>query len=148
MSQAQQQHAPLPAEERGQLPQTPAIEADLDPATGSLPGLTLEETLRVLDVARSLREQRMETELALNRDQVRGALRQKLIESARITGDTVSEAEIDAAVEQYFDTMYEYEEPKGSLKLVAAKAWVHRQLLLWGAAIAAAAGAAGWWYFG
>ena len=64
-----------------------------------LPGqnLTLEETLRVMDVAREMRDQREKAEEMFRRDDIRVALREKLLRSARLSGDTVTEQEIDAA---------------------------------------------------
>jgi pyruvate/2-oxoglutarate dehydrogenase complex dihydrolipoamide acyltransferase (E2) component len=140
--QAQPQNAPPPAQTR---PASAAAASDIAERSTSL---SLEETLRVLDVARSMRAQRQETEMALNRDQVRGALRHRLIESAKLTGDTVSEAEIDAAVDQYFDQLYAFEPPKRGWRLMAAKAWIHRTALIWSAALLSAGAAAAWWFGG
>ena len=49
-----------------------------------LPGqnLTLEETLRVMDVAREMRDQREQAEDMFHREDVRKALREKLLRSA------------------------------------------------------------------
>lgn len=102
-----------------------------------LPGedLTIEETLRVLDVARQMRQRRETAEEMFRRDDVRDQLRQKLMDAARVTGDNVTEAEIDAAIEQYFESLHTYKQPPRGLPWVLAHAWIWRGRL----ALAAAA---------
>ena len=113
-----------------------------------LPGenLTLEETLRVMDVAREMREQRETAEEMFRRDDIRRNLRDKLVRTARLSGDNVTEAEIDAAIQQYMDNLHTYEDPKAGLNNFIAHCWIWRDRILMGAtALAAAAG--GLWYF-
>ena len=112
-----------------------------------LPGqnLTIQETLRVMDVARELRDQRQRAEEMFRRDDIRIALRQKLMRTAKMSGDDVTEAEIDAAIDQYMETVHTYQDPKGGLKRFAAYCWVWRDRILWSMAGLAAAG--GLWYF-
>jgi hypothetical protein len=113
-----------------------------------LPGqnLTLAETLRVMDVAREMRDQRQRAEEMFRRDEIRATLREKLMRTARMSGDDVTEAEIDAAIDQYLETLYTYSDPQPGVKRFFAHAWVWRSRILWSlAGLAAAAG--GVWFF-
>ena len=112
-----------------------------------LPGqnLTIEETLRVMDVAREMRDQRELAEEMFRRDDIRVALREKLLRTARLSGDKVTEAEIDAAIGQYMETVHTYEDPEPGVKRFLAHCWVWRDRIFWSMAGVAAAG--GLWYF-
>lgn len=114
-----------------------------------LPGedLTIAETLRVMDVARQMRDQRETAEEMFKRDDLRIALRDKLLRTAEVSGDTVTEAEIDAAITQYFENLHTYQDPEGGIKSVLAHLWVWRGRVLAGAAALATIAAAGWWMF-
>ncbi len=114
-----------------------------------LPGqnLTIEETLRVMDVAREMRDQRELAEEMFRRDDIRSQLREKLVRTARLSGDNVTEAEIDAAIGQYMQTLHRYEDPPAGLKNFLAHCWVWRQRILWSAAAVATAGSL-WFLFG
>ena len=113
----------------------------------SLPGenLTLEETLRVLDVARELRDRRETAEEMFRRDDLRTQLRDKLLRTARMSGEDVTEAEIEAAIAQYFDALHTYEDPKPGFESFMAHCWVWRGRILAGAA-ALATLAGGFWF--
>lgn len=113
-----------------------------------LPGqnLSLQETLRVMDVAREMRDQRERAEEMFRRDDIKSALREKLMRTARMSGDNVTEAEIDAAIQQYMATLHTYEEPKSGLKNFVAHCWILRDKILWSMA-GAATTVGGLWYF-
>ena len=115
-----------------------------------IPGheLTLEETLRVMDVARELRDRRETAEEMFRRDDLRGQLRDKLVRTARMSGDNVSEAEIDAAIGQYFETLHRYQDPEPGMKSFLAHCWVWRGRILAGLATAATVAAGFWFLFG
>lgn len=104
-----------------------------------LPGedLSLNEMLRVMDVAREMRRSRDVAEEMFRRDEVRVELREKLLRSAQLAGDRVTQAEIDAAIDEYFATLNTYEDPKPGIKRMFAHAWVWRHRIA--AAVAAAA---------
>ncbi|MEM9586391.1 MAG: DUF6384 family protein [Planctomycetota bacterium] len=106
-----------------------------------MPGqdLTLKETLRVMDVAREMRERRETAEQMFRRDDLRTQLRDKLLRTARLSGDTVTEAEIDAAISQYMETLHTYQEPEAGFQSFLAHCWVWRRRILAGTLIAAAA---------
>ncbi|TWU23173.1 hypothetical protein Pla52o_27080 [Novipirellula galeiformis] len=114
-----------------------------------LPGqnLTLNETLRVMDVAREMRDQRETAEEMFRRDDARTNLRNKLVRAARLSGDNVSEAEIEAAIDQYLATLHTYEDPQPGLKSLIAHLWIWRNRMLWSAAALAATGGLLWSLF-
>ncbi|TWT94598.1 DUF6384 family protein [Stieleria varia] len=112
--------------------------------------LTLQETLRVMDVAREMREQRQQAEEMFRRDDIRTQLRDKLMRTAKLSGDDVTEAEVDAAIAQYMDTLHTYQDPPTGMKSFIAHCWVWRDRIMWSAAaIAAIATTAGslWYVF-
>ncbi|WP_417749409.1 DUF6384 family protein [Rosistilla oblonga] len=109
--------------------------------------LSLPEMLRVLEVARQMREDRQTAEVALRRDEVRTQIRRKLIESAKVTGEEVSDAEVDAAIEQYFDTMHVLKEPKFGFESLLAHVYVMRRRVAAGAAAVTVALAVTWYAF-
>jgi len=115
-----------------------------------LPGedLSLNEMLRVMDVAREMRRNRDVAEEMFRRDEVRDELREKLMRSAQLAGDRVTKAEIDAAIDQYFATLNTYQDPKPGLKTAVAHAWVWRKRIAAGvAAIAITLGGAYYLFF-
>ena len=114
-----------------------------------LPGedLSLEETLRVMDVARGIRERRESAEEMFRRDDLRRQLRDKLIRTARLSGDNVSEAEIDAAIRQYFESLHTYQELQPGWDRFLAHCWVWRGRILAGAATIASLAAGAWFLF-
>jgi hypothetical protein len=151
MSQASQSQAQPPSggQPGGSPPSAPqARTARARRGQGSkLPGqeLTIEETLRVMDVARELRDQRTTAEEMFRRDDVRVQLRNKLVRTARLSGDHVTEAEIDAAIDHYFDSLHTYQEPEGGVKRFLAHCWIWRGRIIAGAA--ALAGLVGSYWF-
>ncbi len=115
-----------------------------------LPGedLSLNEMLRVMDVARELRKNRETAEEMFRRDEVRDELRGKLMRSAQLAGDRVTEAEVDAAIDHYFATLNTYEDPQPGLKRTLAHAWVWRKRIAAGiAAVAITLGGAYYLFF-
>lgn len=108
-----------------------------------LPGedLTIEETLRVMDVAREMRDRRQTAEEMFRRDDLRGQLREKLVRTARLAGDDVNEAELDAAIDQYLANLHRYEDPPAGWRTFLAHCWIRRtEILTTLAGLAAAAG--------
>ena len=109
--------------------------------------LTLEETLRVMDVARELRDQRQQAEEMFRRDDIRANLRDKLIRTAKMSGDDVTAAEIDTAIELYMETLHRYEDPESGMSSFLAHCWVWRQRILYSMAGLAALGGGLWYFF-
>jgi hypothetical protein len=115
-------------------------------AKTKLPGedMTIAETLRVMDVAREMREQRESAEEMFRHDEVRVRLREKLMRTAAMSGDRVTEAEIDAAIDQYLANLHTYEPPETGFKTFIAHCWINRYRIV---VAAVALGAAWAWWF-
>lgn len=126
-SQATQQAEPAP----------PTVDTDGLP-TGER--LTLAEMSRIMDVASTLRKERALVEQQLNIDEIKAKLRERLLEAAKVSGDPITEAEVDAAVEQYYDRLHEFRDPPASFNKFLAHCWVLRKALT--AAVVAVVGAA------
>lgn len=114
-----------------------------------LPGqdLTIQETLRVMDVARQLRDERQTAEEMFQRDSVRRQLREKLMKQAELLGENVTEAEIDAAIDQYLSTLHSYQDPPAGMKSVLAHCWVWRNRIIAGLLAALVATSTFWFLF-
>ncbi|MEM6979146.1 MAG: DUF6384 family protein, partial [Planctomycetota bacterium] len=93
-----------------------------------MPGedLTIAESLRVMDVARELRDRRVTAEEMFRQENVRIELREKLLATARLSGDDVSEAEIDLAIEQHLANLHTYTPPASGVKNFIAHCWIWR----------------------
>jgi len=87
-----------------------------------------------MDVAREMREHRETAEEMMRRDDLRSQLRETLMKSARMSGDNVTEEEIDIAIGQYIDSLHTYQDPPPGLKRFLAHCWVWRNRILIGAA--------------
>lgn len=106
--------------------------------------LSIAEMVRVMDVASALKRERSIAERELNREETKQLLREKLMETARLTGDPVTEDEIDAAIEHYFDNLHEFQPPEASGETLLAHLYVMRTTIAkWACAIGVAA--ALWW---
>ena len=90
------------------------------------PQLTVDEMLRVMDVSTELRKQRETVEKEFAVDETRAMLRERLLAATSITGERVSEVEVDTAIAQYFDTLYTYREPPRSMNVTLAHLYVRR----------------------
>ena len=97
------------------------------PTTGN--DLSLGEMLRIMDVARTLRKERDIAAEQFNRDEARALLRKKLLESKEITGDEFTEAEVEAALDQYFNNLHTYRDPPAGLSVLLAHLYVRRTLV-------------------
>lgn len=102
--------------------------------------LSLEEMTRVMDVARTLRKERTTAERELDREGTIRLLRQKLREAADIAGDPVTDAQIEAAIRQYYENLHAFQPPQPGWETTLAKLYVRRTWFLGGAAALAAAG--------
>lgn len=132
MSSAQQQQPAPP----------PANISEASVESSATTDLSLEEMTRIMDVAVALRRERGVAVRELNRDETRRLLREKLHEAAAVSGGTLSDAEIDAAIEQYYDRLHAFEEPPSSWETFMAHIYIRRTqiaiaLTALGAAIAA-----------
>ena len=106
--------------------------------------LSLSEMMRIMDVATEMRNQRETVEKEFAVDETKRLLREKLLQTTAITGERVTEAEVDAAIEAYFSTLYTYHEPKGSPSLLLAHLYVRRGHLAIVAVLAVTLLVTGW----
>jgi len=108
---------------------------------------TLQELMRIMDVASTLRREREAASAQLDFDETKALLRKKLRATAEVTGEKVTEAEIEAAIDHYYRTLYRYADPPKSWKVWLAHLYVRRwKIALW-TAIAVAVGTLIWWLF-
>ena len=120
------------------MPETPK-------STPKSESLSLAEMMRIMDVATEMRTQRETVEKEFAVDETRRILREKLLQTTAITGERVTEAEVDAAIESYFSTLYTYREPKGTLSVVLAQFYVKRGHLAIVSLLALTLLGTGWW---
>ena len=90
----------------------------------------LAEMMRVMDVATTLRQEQELVEREFNVDQTKQMLRDKLKRTAELTGEELTDEQVEAAVNWYYDNLHEYEEPKRSFKWFLAHAYVRRTSIL------------------
>jgi hypothetical protein len=118
--------------------QEPAPASESTPRVAKPEQLSLPELIRIMDVATELRKEDEVVEEQLNLDQIKVRLRERLLEAAQISGEPVTAEQIDAAIDDYYDKLHEFEEPEWSLHVLLAKLYVHRiTIIKWGLAIGA-----------
>ncbi|MEM6689126.1 MAG: DUF6384 family protein [Planctomycetota bacterium] len=108
--------------------------------------LSLQETLRVMDVAREMRDSRVRAEEMFRQEDLRANLRDKLLRTAEMSGEDVTAAEIEAAIEQYFDRLHVYQDPPSGMNSFMAHLWVWRMRIA-AATVTLGAAAGAFWYF-
>jgi hypothetical protein len=123
--------------------ESPVEVAPPEQRVGKPEQLSLPELIRIMDVATELRQEQEVVEEQLNLDQIKVRLRERLLEAARVAGDPVTAEQIDTAIEDYYDKLYSFEEPKWSLQVLLAKLYVHRiTIVKWAIGIGALIGLA------
>lgn len=116
-----------------------------DRSTAAEHELSLQEMLRVMDVARTLRKERETIVRHFNHEQTRQMLRERMLQTSAITGEQLSETEVDAALQQYFDNLHTFTPPPPGLSTLLAHAWVNRRALAVLLTLLAAVGLLTWW---
>jgi len=96
----------------------------------SVKNMSLQEMLRVMDVATELRQQRESVEREFAVDETKRILRERLLKANELTGEKLTEADVDAAIDRYFQTLYTYSDPPNSWKVWLARLYVNRSGLL------------------
>ncbi|MEM9184982.1 MAG: DUF6384 family protein [Planctomycetota bacterium] len=118
------------------------------PASASGQELSIAEMTRIMDVASTLRRERLLATRELSVGDTHRMLRERLLETARVTGDPVTAAEIDAAIEHYFQSLHEFQPPAPGFETFLARLYVARnQILAWSAVLGGGAALA-WAFFG
>jgi hypothetical protein len=108
---------------------------------------SIADLVRILDVAAEIRADRELASREFAVDETRKMLRERLLESARLTGDPVTPAEVDAAIEQYFQSLYTFREPRWSLSVLLAHAYVRRIWIALAGCVLMAIVSGGWVLF-
>ncbi|MGI9430390.1 MAG: DUF6384 family protein [Bythopirellula sp.] len=118
-----------------------------DAATAPPQKLTLEQTLRIMDVATTLRKEQAVVQQQLNLEETKAMLRRRLLDAAKITGEKLTEEQVDIAIEHYYDKLHVFEQPEWSLELTMAHLYVMRNKIIgWTIAIGATAGILTWFW--
>lgn len=94
------------------------------------PSLSLEETLRIMDVAAALRDQRKRAQRELGLGEVKQQLQDQLLQTARLTGEPLTAEDIEAAIQLYFDNLHAFHEPQPGLSTLAAHIYIRRTWIL------------------
>lgn len=109
--------------------------------------LSLTEMLRIMDVAREMREEQLTVSQQFQIDETKARIRDRLMESAKVTGDQVTPTEVDAAIEIYFRDQFIYRDPPWGLNRLLAQLYVWRVKSVVGLSLFAAAGIGIWLAF-
>ena len=124
---------------------------DASPATSAAQAppeqLSIDQTLRIMDVATTLRKEQALAEQQLNIEETKAMLRERLLAAAKVTGESLTQEQVDVAIEHYYDKLHIFEEPKWSFELVAAHLYVLRgSIVKWTLAVGATAGVLAWFF--
>lgn len=89
--------------------------------------------LQIMDVARAAREEQATVEQQFQQDELRSRIRERLVAAQAATGEPATPAEIDVAIERYFESQYVYRDPPLNGRTWCAHLYVRRRgLLLFG----------------
>ncbi|MDZ4656538.1 MAG: DUF6384 family protein [Bythopirellula sp.] len=110
--------------------EAPAAESTEVPRVARPEQLSLPELIRIMDVATELRKGQEVVEEQLNLDQIKVRLRERLLEAAQVAGESVTAEQIDAAIDDYYDKLHSFEEPKWSVHVLLAHLYVQRVTII------------------
>ncbi len=68
--------------------------------------LSVDRILRIMDVATAIRQDRETVDEQLNLDELKARLRERIVAATTATGEEVSSEEVDAAITQYYASLY------------------------------------------
>ena len=88
--------------------------------------LSLAETLRIMDIAVEVRRQREIAQQELQHDELRQQLRERLLNTAALTGEEISPALIDVALDHYYENLHAFREPVGTFRWWLAHLYIRR----------------------
>lgn len=88
--------------------------------------LKLDEFLRMVDVATTVRQKQEEVNQQLNIHEVRAELKKKLQDTAKISGEQLTDFQIDSAIDSYLDGLYSFKEPQRDFGTRVAELYVER----------------------
>lgn len=96
-------------------------------AESDLQHASVKSALRIMDVASELRRQRARAAGQLNIDQAKAEIRERIRATAELTGEPLSDGEIEAAIEHYFSGLYRFKKPARNLSYYLARLYVARR---------------------
>ena len=88
--------------------------------------MSLDEILNIMDVASEIRKQQSLVEREFEIDQTRAQLREKLHQTAAVTGESITNEQIEAAIDWYFDHLHTFKPPQWGLGLLLAHIYIRR----------------------
>lgn len=126
-----------------QVAQAPAAQGTVATEVVEAPPeeLTLEQTLRIMDVATTMRKEQAVVDQQLNIEETKALLRERLLAAAKVTGEPLTEEQVNIAIEHYYDKLHVFEEPEWSMEYFMAHLYVMRGTIIkWTIALGATAG--------
>ena len=88
--------------------------------------LKLDEFLMMVDVATTVRQKQEEVNKQLNIYEVRAELKNRLQETAQVSGEQLTDFQIESAINSYFDGLYSFQEPQRDFGTRIAEIYVER----------------------
>ncbi len=119
--------------------------ASADAAQAPPQQLSIEQTLRIMDVATMLRKEQAIVHQQLNLEETQAMLRERLLDAAQVTGEQLTVEQVDIAIEHYYDKLHVFEQPQWSFELMAAHLYVMRGTIVKWTLALGTLGA--WWYW-
>lgn len=126
-----------------QVAQAPGSEKNIATEVVEAPPeeLTLEQTLRIMDVATTMRKEQAVVDQQLNIEETKAMLRERLLDAAKVTGEHLTEEQVNIAIEHYYDKLHVFDQPKWSFEYFMANVYVMRGTIIkWTVALGATAG--------
>lgn len=109
--------------------------------------LSIAEMVRVLDVASEVRRKQEVLDQQWNADEARTVLREKLQATQATTGEQLTNEQIDAAIDWYYDRLHRFQKPKPGIGLTLAHLYVRRRTIGFWLVVSAIVVAVIWWAF-
>jgi len=88
--------------------------------------LKLDEFLMMVDVATTIRQKQEEVTEQLNINEVRDKLKRRLQETAQVSGEKLTDFQIESAINNYLDGLYSFQEPQRDFGTKVAELYVER----------------------
>ncbi|MBS3147028.1 hypothetical protein J4471_05020 [Candidatus Woesearchaeota archaeon] len=92
--------------------------------------LKLDEFLRMVDVATTIRQKQEEINKQLNIHEVKAELKKKLQDTAQISGEQLTDYQIETAINNYLEGLYSFKEPTRDFGFKLAEIYAGRVKLL------------------
>lgn len=111
--------------------------------------LSIAEMVRVLDVASEVRRKQEVLAQQWNAEEARAELKEKLRATGQTTGETLTDEQINAAIDWYYNRLHRFQAAKPGIGLAIAHVYVRRnQIAFWGAVAAVVLFGVSWMFRG